>query len=134
MGIFPFVGTTPDRDYTVGAVNVGLAISAQAQNPAAAEAFINFLGSEEGLKIYQSMTGNFLGVKDVSYTLNPVMEPMRAFAESGKFAFPPVFWTNTGTLADMMVKGLQEVVLGTLTPEDLVQQLDETQAELSSSS
>ena len=54
------------------------------------------------------------------------MEPMRAFAESGKFAYPPVFWTYTGTLADMMVKGLQEIVLGTLTPEELVQQLDET--------
>ena len=63
LGIFPFVGTTPESDYTVGAVNVGLAISAQAQNPAAAEAFINFVGSAEGLTIYQSITGNFLGVR-----------------------------------------------------------------------
>lgn len=132
LGIFPFVGTTADRAYTVGAVNVGLAVSSKAQNSAAAEAFINFLGSDEGLALYQAITGNFIGAKNVSYKLNPVMEPMRAFAENGKFAFPPVFWTNTGTLADMIVKGAQEIVLGTLTPEDLVKQLDDKQAELAS--
>jgi raffinose/stachyose/melibiose transport system substrate-binding protein len=134
LGIFPFVGTTADRAYTVGAVNVGLAVSSKAQNSAAAEAFINFLGSTDGLTLYQAITGNFIGVKDVTYKLNPVMEPMRAFAESGKFAFPPVFWTYTGTLSDMILKGTQEIVLGTLTPEDLVKQLDDKQAELSSGS
>ena len=112
LGIFPFAGTTVDRAYTVGAVNVGVAISSQAQNPAAAEAFINFLGSDEGLSIYQSITGNFVGVEDFEYEIHPVMEPMRAFAASGHFAFAPVFWTNTGTLMPMMVKGSQEIVLG----------------------
>jgi raffinose/stachyose/melibiose transport system substrate-binding protein len=133
LGIFPFVGTEPDNAYTVGAVNVGVAISAQAQNQAAAEAFINFLGSDDGLKIYQSITGNFLGTENVDYTINPVMEPMRTFAANGKFAFPPVFWTNTGTLADMLVKGTQEIVLGVTTPEELVAELDAKQAELSGS-
>lgn len=130
LGIFSYVGTTADREYTIGAVNVGLAISSQAQNPAAAEAFLNFLGSEEGLGIYQSITGNFLGVEGIDYDVHPVMEPMRAVGASGNFAFPPVFWTNLGTLFPMFVKGAQEILLGVLTPEELVAELDAKQAEL----
>jgi len=133
LGLFPFVGSTADRDYTVGAVNVGLAISSQAKNSAAAEAFINFVGSPEGLAIYQKITGNFIGVKDVSYTIDRVMEAIRPFAESGSFAFPPIDWTYTTTLAPMLGKGIQEIVLGTMTPEDLVKQLDDEQAQLSGS-
>ena len=130
LGIFPYVGTTADREYTIGAVNVGLAISANAQNPAAAEAFLNFLGSEEGLSIYQSITGNFLGVEGIEYEVHPVMEVMTAIAASGSFAFPPVYWINFGTLNPMIVKGTQEILLGVLTPEELVAELDAKQAEL----
>ena len=129
LGLFPFVGSTPDRAYTVGAVNVGLAISATAQNPAAAEAFINFVGSPEGLAIYQQITGNFIGA-EIEYEINPVMEPIRPLAENGQFAFPPVFWTYSNTLAPSLIRGTQEIILGTVTPEELVQQLDEQQVEL----
>ncbi len=133
LGLFPFVGSTADRDYTVGAVNVGLAISAKAQNRAAAEAFLNFLGSNDGLTIYQKITGNFIGAKNISYTIDPVMEPIRSFAEKGKFGFPPIVWTYSETLAPMLIKGLQQIVLGTETPEQLVKELDDKQTELASS-
>lgn len=132
LGLFPFVGSTVDRDYTVGAVNVGLAISAHSQNQAAAEVFLSFLGSNEGLTIYQKITGNFIGDKDVTYTTDPVMEPIKPFAEDGKFAFPPIVWTYSDTLAPMLVKGIQEIVLGTETPEQLVKELDDKQTELAS--
>ena len=133
LGLFPFVGSTVDRDYTVGAVNVGLAISAKAQNATAAQAFLNFLGSNDGLTIYQKITGTFIGAPDVTYTIDPVMEPIRSFAVSGKFAFPPVVWTYTDTLAPMLVKGIQQIVLGTETPQQLVKELDDQQAQLTSS-
>ncbi len=133
LGLFPFVGTTPDRNWTVGAVNVALATTPKAKNSAAALAFISYVGSPEGLAIYQKITGNFIASKDVKYTIDPVMEPIRANAESGKFAFPPIVWTYTNTLAPMLVKGVQEIVLGTTTPEQLVKDLDAKQAELASS-
>jgi len=133
LGLFPFVGSTADRDYTVGAVNVALAISANAKNPTAAQAFISFVGSQDGLTTYQKITGNFIAAANSTYTIDPVMEPIRSFAQSGKFAFPPVFWTYTDTLAPMFVKGIQEIILGTTTPEELVKELDAKQTELASS-
>jgi raffinose/stachyose/melibiose transport system substrate-binding protein len=132
LGIFPFVGTTPSKVYTVGAVNVGLSISSKAQNKAAAEAFLSFLGSPQGLTLYQKMTGNFLGVKGISYKIDPVMAPMQQYAENGRFAYPPIDWTFTGTLAPMVVKGMQQLVLGVETPEQLVKDLDAKQADLAS--
>jgi len=131
FGIFPYVGSTDDKSVTVGAVNVGISISANTKNEAAAEAFINFLGSSDGLLLYQKVTGNFMASKDINYTVDPVMEPMKAFAQSGKFAFPPIFWTYTSTIAPMFEKGTQQIVLGTTTPEQLVKDIDAQQATLS---
>jgi raffinose/stachyose/melibiose transport system substrate-binding protein len=131
LGIFPFRGSTEDRTYTVGAVNVGLAIAAEAKNPQAAQAFIDFLGTPEGLSIYQKITGNFLGVEGVEFEINPVMEAIRPYAEAGQFGFPPVVWTHGSTLAPMITKGMHEIILGSKTTEQLVEELDARQAELS---
>lgn len=131
LGIFPFVGSTADKSVTIGAVNVGIAISATTKNKAAAEAFLNFIGQADSLKTYQSITGNFMASTTLDYTVDPVMEPMKAFAESGKFAFPPIIWTYTATITPMIQKVTQEFVLGTITPADLVASIDAQQADLS---
>ncbi len=130
LGVFPFVGETAEDVFTLGAVNVGLAISANAENPAAAEAFISFVGSEEGVPILQAVTGNFIGVEGVEYEVHPVNQVMAPIAAKGNFSFPPVYWTHFGTLHPIFVKGTQEIVLGILTPEELVAELDAKQAEL----
>lgn len=128
IGIFPFVGSKGQK-YTVGAVNVGIAVSATAKNPEAAKAFMNFLAEDETMQLYQKLTGNFM-VKDVGYEVDEVLSPLVEFAGNGQFALPTVYWTNTGTLDPMMQKGLQEIILGIKTPEQLVSELDEKQAEL----
>ncbi len=129
FSIFPYVGTE-GQILTVGALNVAVAMNSSAKNQTAAEAFINYLGSDEGLSAYQTMTGNFLGVDTVKYEINPVMEPIRKYAESGEFAYPDVTWEFQSTISSMMVKGIQEIILGTTTPEDLVKSLDEKETEL----
>lgn len=131
LGIFPFVGSTADKSVTVGAVNVGIAISGTTKNMAAAEAFINFLGQADSLKTYQSITGNFMASTTLDYTVDPVMEPMKAFAQSGKFAFPPIIWTYTATIAPMFEKGTQQIVMGSTTPAQLVASIDAQEADLS---
>ena len=129
VGIFPFAGSKGQK-YTVGAVNVGIAISANAKNPTAAKAFMNFLAEDETMLLYQQLTGNFM-VKDVGYEVDEVLTPLVEFANNGQFALPTVYWTNTGTLDPMVQKGLQEIILGIKTPEQLVAELDEKQSELS---
>jgi len=129
LGIMPFVGADGQK-YAIGALNVGISISAKAKNGAAARAFVNYMGSTEGLSVYQSVTGNFLGVTGVDYKVNPVMEPMKQYAASGNFSFPPVDWTFTGTVDPMVRKGMQEIVLGATTPAQLTADIDSKIADL----
>lgn len=129
LGIMPFVGAGGEK-YSIGALNVGVAIAAKTKNPAAAQAFVNYLGSKEGLALYQSVTGNFLGATGVNYKVDPVMETMKQYAATGNFAFPPVDWTFTGTIDPMVRKGLQEIVLGTKTPAQVVTEIENKIIEL----
>ena len=107
-----------------------MAVSAKAKNRTAADAFVNYLGSTEGLALYQAITGNFLGATGVDYKVHPVMETMKQYAASGNFSFPPVEWTYDSTISPMFQKGLQEIVLGTKTPDQVAKEIDQKIAEL----
>ncbi len=129
FAIMPFPGTNGDL-WTLGCPNVGISISAMTSNMDAAKALLDFIGSDEGLAIYQKITNNFIGVSGIDYKLDPVLEPMRQYAESGKFAFPIANWNNASVIAQMVEKGMQGIVLGTTTPDKLVQDVDAKIADL----
>lgn len=129
IGVAPFVGTEGNT-YAMGATNVGIAINSAAKNEANAQLFLEYMGSEEGLKAYQGVTGNFLGVEGVDYSIDPIMEPMKEYAENGHFQISTAKWTYTDVIDAMMQKGTQEIVMGTKTVDDVLGELDEKMAEL----
>lgn len=123
IGIMPFVGSEGNK-YAMGATNVGIAINSKAKHESNAEKFLEYMGSEEGLKAYQGVTGNFLGVEGIEYEVDPIMEPMKEYAENGNFAIPTAKWTYTDTIDSIMQKGTQEIVLGSKSVDDLLKELD----------
>lgn len=130
FAIFPYVSNSPGNNYDIGAVNPGIAISSKANNSAAAKAFLNFLGTSDSLKIYQKITGNFLGISGVDYTIDSHMDPVKSYALSGKFSYPSVSWINGGTLGTVLDKGMQNIILGTTTPDKLIKDLDSQNKDL----
>lgn len=129
MGIIPYVGTEGNA-YTMGAVNIGIAISSKAKNEANAELFLEYMGSEDGLQKYQKIQNSFLGVEGVAYEVDPIMEPMKQYAESGQFYFPSYNWTYTDSMEPALQKGTQEIVMGTKTVDELLNEMDEKLAVL----
>ena len=129
IGVVPFVGTEGNT-YAMGATNIGIAINAKAKNLENAELFLEYMGTGETLQKYQGVTGNFLGVEGVEYEVDPAMEPMKEYAESGKFLIPTSKWTYTDTIDAMMQRGTQEIVMGTKTVEDVLKEVDDKMAEL----
>lgn len=123
IGIMPFVGSEGNK-YAMGATNVGIAINSKAKHESNAEKFLEYMGSEEGLKAYQGVTGNFLGVEGIEYEVDPIMELMKEYAENGNFAIPTAKWTYTDTIDSIMQKGTQEIVLGSKSVDDLLKELD----------
>lgn len=124
MGIIPYVGTQGNA-YTMGAVNIGIAISSRAKNEANAELFLEYMSSEKGLQEYQKMQNSFLGVKGIAYEVDPVMQPMKQYAESGQFYFPSYNWTYTDSMEPALQKGTQEIVMGTKTVDEFLGEMDE---------
>ena len=129
MGIIPYVGTEGNA-YTMGAVNIGIAISSKAKNEANAELFLEYMASEKGLQKYQKIQNSFLGVEGVAYEVDPIMEPMKQYAESGQFYFPSYNWTYTDSMEPALQKGTQEIVMGTKTVDELLNEMDEKLAVL----
>lgn len=129
MGVVPFVGTKGNT-YAMGATNVGVAINSKAKNASNADLFLEYMGSNEALTLYQGVTGNFLGVEGVEYSVDPIMEPMKKYAESGEFQISTSKWTYTDTIDSMMQKGTQEIVMGTKTVDDVLGELDDKMADL----
>lgn len=129
IGTFPFVGTQ-GQQYTIGAINIGVGISTHAKNIEAAQAFINFLGTEEAMKLYREQTGN------TTYSiplgeLDSALEPLAILRENTEYAYPPALWKYTAVFDEMMQKGMQEIMLGSKTPEALVEEMDNRLEELS---
>lgn len=129
IGIVPFVGTEGNK-YAMGAVNVGIAINSKAKHSDNAELFLEFMGSEEGLEIYQQVTGNFLGVEGINYDIDPIMEPMKEYAENGNFQIGTSKWTYSDALDAMIQRGTQEIVMGTKTVDQVLKEFDEKMADL----
>ena len=129
MGIIPYVGTQGNA-YTMGAVNIGIAVSSKAKNEANAELFLEYMASEKGLKEYQKIQNSFLGVEGIAYEVDPIMDPMKEYAESGQFYFPSYNWTYTDSMEPALQKGTQEIVMGTKTVDDLLNEMDEKLAVL----
>lgn len=124
MGIIPYVGTAGNA-YTMGAVNIGIAISSKAKNEANAELFLEYMASEKGLQEYQKIQNSFLGVEGVAYEVDPIMDPMKEYAQSGQFYFPSYNWTYTDSMEPALQKGTQEIVMGTKTVDELLNEMDE---------
>ena len=129
IGIVPFVGTKGNT-YAMGAVNVGIAINSKAKHSDNAELFLKFMGSEEGLKVYQQVTGNFLGVEGIEYDIDPIMEPMKEYAENGNFQIGTSKWTYSDALDAMIQRGTQEIVMGTKSVDEVLQTFDEKMEDL----
>lgn len=129
MGIIPYVGTKGNA-YTMGAVNIGIAISSKAKNEANAELFLEYMASEQGQQEYQKIQNSFLGTEGIEYKVDPIMEPMKQYAESGKFYFPSYNWTYTDSMEPALQKGTQEIVMGTKTVDELLSEMDEKLAVL----
>lgn len=108
----------------MGAVNIGIAVSSKAKHEDNAKLFLEYLASEEGMQAYQKIQDSFLGA-DVEYEVNPVMEPMKQYAESGQFYFPSYHWTYTDSMEPMLQKGTQEIVMGAKSVDELLNEMDE---------
>lgn len=114
-----------------GAVNVGLSISTSTEHEDACMAFLEFMQRDENILKWQAITNNAIIVEGVDYEMNSVFEKFKEDAVAGNFYLPQIAWKNSSGIYKEFLTGVQDVITGADSVENIPVRLDEKQAELS---
>lgn len=112
--------------YWAGAVFPGYAINAKTTHLAAAEKFVEFLQSKEGVAVYQRATASITTTKDYTPTLDPALSTMAPQVRESNFYLPQVAWPkNSAAMSTEATSLLQQLIQGQTTPAKVASALDD---------
>ncbi|NBD28775.1 MAG: extracellular solute-binding protein [Alphaproteobacteria bacterium] len=114
-----------------GTVSIGYAVNADAENIEGARAFVDFLMSDEALRIYQDTTGQIVTVEGFENDISDILTDAAAAATAGDIYWPQTWWVNNNqALFTHVVAVQQEVILGSRSPAAAAASIDEKLATL----
>ena len=97
-----------------------------------AKAFIEYCVSPEGLAAQYSTYGGFTVAKGFTPELSPAVSDAVAAVQAGEFHIPMSEWiSHTESLRLTFLAGVQDVLVGTCTPQEAAARLDAKLAEVS---
>ncbi|KQQ05592.1 MULTISPECIES: ABC transporter substrate-binding protein [unclassified Rathayibacter] len=112
--------TLDGQGYWAGAASPGFAINSKTEHTAEAEEFLTFLGSEEGVRIYQEGTSALTTTTNYSPVIDPALEPNLAGLQAGEFYLPQIAWPREqDALNTEAVAQIQLLAQGQSTPADV---------------
>ena len=129
-GIFG-IGDVDGNKVLPGALNVGLSISTSTAYPEACRTFLEFMQRDENILKWQKISGNAIIVEGIDYEMGTVFEAFKEDAVNGNFYLPQIVWKNSSGIYKEFLTGIQDVLTGADTIENIPVRLDEKQAELS---
>ncbi|MGG7308720.1 ABC transporter substrate-binding protein [Curtobacterium sp. AB451] len=118
---------TPDGTaYWAGAVAPGYAINAKAKDPVAAEKFVSFLQSKEGVEVFQKQTAAITTTADFQPKLDASLDQMTSAVRKGDFYLPAVSWPDhSDVMSTQATALLQQLIAGKISPKDVTEGLDQ---------
>ena len=114
-----------------GALNVGLSISSSSPHQEEARLFLEFMARDENILEWHNATGNLIIVDGIEYTVESIFSRFEADAVAGNFYLPQIVWTHSAGIYAEMLVGLQDVITGADSVENIPIRLDNLQNELS---
>ena len=130
FGMLPWFGTDGETEWLAGAAGVGWSINSTAENPDAAWAFLEFMTSDEGLQLFQGLTGSLLAIDGIDFPVHPVFADMLHIMQEGRIYLPRANWTFSDAIGNEMEVAVQEVILGNIAPEQIMTNMDNIRNEL----
>ncbi|MGP3964047.1 ABC transporter substrate-binding protein [Nonomuraea sp. 3N208] len=123
--VFAGVPTPDGEPFWGGAASPGWAINAKTEHEKEAEAFLTYLGSKEGVTLFNKQTAAMTTTSDVTPVIDKVLEPNLQALKDGNFYLPQIAWPRVqDALNTEGVAQLQLMVQGQAKPADVAAALD----------
>ena len=128
--MMPFVGTKGGNEYLIGGPGVTFGINTHSQNQAAAMEVLKLMATPEGQQALcagSPGSGSFMEGADIK--LPEQFDGVRDVLNAGHVYCPWFVWKSNDTYNEALGKGLQEVLQGNMTVEQVMQAMDQKVAE-----
>ncbi|HUR08650.1 MAG TPA: extracellular solute-binding protein [Nonomuraea sp.] len=123
--VFAGVPTPDGKPFWSGAASPGWAINAKTEHEKEAETFLTYLGSKEGVTLFNKKTAAMTTTSDVTPVIDKVLEPNLQALKGGNFYLPQIAWPRVqDALNTEAVAQLQLMVQGQAKPADVAAALD----------
>ena len=111
--------------YLAGAASPGYAINSGAEEPELAERFLAFLGSAEGVRIFNETTAAITTTTDYEPVIDPALEPIVASVRSGRYYLPMIAWPRHEDVLQVEAAAQEQMLVqGATTPQAAAEALD----------
>ena len=111
--------------FLAGAASPGYAISSSSQNKEAAEAFLTYLGSKQGVAAWQKVSGAISVTTDFEPKLDAALAPIVKDVRAGNVYLPQIAWKRSEDILNVEATAqIQQMVQGKATPEQVASALD----------
>jgi raffinose/stachyose/melibiose transport system substrate-binding protein len=106
------------------AAGAGFSLNAKSGNKPAAQAFLDFIESPEGMDQYATLEGGVPAIPNSDFKLDPSVASLNDALQSNKTApFPDQWWPNAKVQQDHLT-GIQELFSGQTTIDKLLAKMD----------
>jgi raffinose/stachyose/melibiose transport system substrate-binding protein len=130
FGVFSYADRNGNKTLG-GALNVGLSIAASSGKKDLAFKFLDYMSRDENIKKWQKdVTGMTLVVSGIDYEVGNVFDQYREEAVRGNFYLPQMEWDNSAAIYREFLIGIQDVMTGADTIENIPRRLDAKMREL----
>jgi raffinose/stachyose/melibiose transport system substrate-binding protein len=111
--------------FLAGAASPGYAISSGSENKAAAETFLTYLASKEGVQAWQKVSGAISVTTDFQPKLDAALDPIVKDVRAGNIYLPQIAWKRSEDILNVEATAqIQQMVQGKVTPTQVAQALD----------
>jgi raffinose/stachyose/melibiose transport system substrate-binding protein len=129
-GVFS-VGDKNGNKTLGGALNVALSIAAASSKKDIAFTFLDYMSQDENIiKWQKDVTGMALTVSGIDYEVGNVFGQFKEEAVRGNFYLPQMEWDNSAAIYKEFLLGIQDVMVGADTIENVPRRLDAKMKEL----
>jgi raffinose/stachyose/melibiose transport system substrate-binding protein len=125
------IGDKNGNKTLAGALNVALSIAAASSKKDIAFTFLDYMSQDENIiKWQKDVTGMALTVSGIDYEVGNIFDQFKEEAVRGNFYLPQMEWDNSAAIYKEFLLGIQDVMAGADTIENIPKRLDAKMKEL----